>query len=71
MFLTLTLDSNGKVLDDGSPADPVSQDYERAARDAIHFAAVFDRLIQNFRRNLGYDMQYFAAIEPQHRLAPY
>jgi len=24
----------------------------------------FDRLIKNLRRSLGYDVQYFAAIEP-------
>ena len=71
MFLTLTCDSYGRVLYDGTPADPASYDYQRAARDAIHFAALFDRLIQNLRRYLGYDVQYFAAIEPQKRLAPH
>jgi hypothetical protein len=71
MFLTLTLDSYGKVLDDGTPADPASYDYRQAARDATHFPALFDRLIQNLRRYLGYDVQYFAAIEPQRRLAPH
>ena len=43
----------------------------RAARDALHFAALFDRFIQNLRRFTGYDLQYFAAIEPQRRLAPH
>ena len=43
----------------------------RAARDALHFAALFDRFIQNLRRFLGYDVQYFAAVEPQRRLAPH
>jgi hypothetical protein len=71
MFLTLTCDSYGKVLDDGTPADPASYDYQRAARDALHFAALFDRFIQNLRRFLGYDVQYFAAIERQKRLAPH
>ena len=41
------------------------------ARDALHFAALFDRFIQNLRRYTGYDLQYFAAIEPQRRLAPH
>jgi hypothetical protein len=41
------------------------------ARDALHFAALFDRFIQNLRRFLGYDVQYFAAVEPQRRLAPH
>jgi hypothetical protein len=69
MFLTLTCDSYGKVTADGVPADPGRYDYQRAARDALHFAALFDRLIQNLRRLVGYDLQYFAAIEPQKRLA--
>jgi hypothetical protein len=71
MFITLTCDSYGKVNADGTPADPDAYDYQRAARDALHFAALFDRLIQNLRRFLGYDVQYFAAVEPQRRLAPH
>jgi hypothetical protein len=71
MFLTLTCPSYGRVLDDGTPADPAAYDYQRAARDALHFAALFDRLIQNLRRFLGHDLQYFAAVEPQRRLAPH
>jgi len=51
----------GRVRDDGTPADPSAYDYQGAAHDAIHFAALFDRLIQNLRRYLGYDVQYFAA----------
>ena len=71
MFLTLTCPSYGRVRDGGTPADPGSYDYARAARDALHFAALFDRFIQNLRRFLGYDVQYFAAVEPQRRLAPH
>ena len=71
MFLTLTCPSYGRVRDDGTPADPGSYDYARAARDALHFAALFDRFIQNLRRFLGFDVQYFAAVEPQRRLAPH
>jgi hypothetical protein len=71
MFLTLTCDSYGKVRDDGTPADPGTYDYTRAARDALHFSALTDRFIQNLRRVLGYDAQYFGAIEPQRRLAPH
>jgi hypothetical protein len=71
MFLTLTCPSYGRVGSDGTPADPGGYDYCRAARDALHFAALFDRFIQNLRRYLGYDVQYFAAVEPQRRLAPH
>jgi hypothetical protein len=71
MFLTLTCPSYGKVGEDGTPVDPDSYGYQRAARDALHFASLFDRFIQNLRRVVGYDVQYFAAIEPQRRLAPH
>jgi hypothetical protein len=71
MFVTLTCPSYGRVQSDGTPADPDSYDYGRAARDALHFAALFDRFIQNLRRYVGYDVQYFAAVEPQRRLAPH
>jgi hypothetical protein len=71
MFVTLTCDSYGKVRDDGTPVDPSTYDYQRAARDALHFAALFDRFIKNLRRVLGYDVQYFGAVEPQKRLAPH
>jgi hypothetical protein len=71
MFLTLACPSYGRVGEDGTPADPDSYDYGHAARDALAFAALFDRFIQNLRRYLGYDVQYFAAVEPQRRLAPH
>jgi hypothetical protein len=71
LFITLTCPSYGRVLEDGTPADPAAYDYTAAARDALHFSALFDRFIQNLRRFLGYDLQYFAAIEPQRRLAPH
>jgi hypothetical protein len=71
MFITLTCDSYGKVGEDGTPVDPGSYDYTRAARDALHFAALFDRFMQNVRRVTGYEVQYFAAVEPQKRLAPH
>src|SRR5271166_585883 len=71
MFLTLTCPSYGRVGEDGAPTDPAAYEYDRAARDALTFAALFDRFMQNLRRYLGYDVQYFAAIEPQRRLAPH
>ena len=70
MFVTLTCPTYGRVCEDGAPADPDTYDYRRAARDALAFAALFGRFIQNLRRFVGYDLQYFAAIEPQRRLAP-
>jgi hypothetical protein len=39
--------------------------------DATHFAKLVDRWVQNLRRGAGFKVQYFAAIEPQHRLAPH
>ncbi|TCJ40725.1 replication initiator [Parafrankia sp. BMG5.11] len=71
MFLTLTCDSYGRVRSDGTPVDPGSYDYRRAARDAIHFPKLIDRFWQNLRRCVGWDVQYFAALEPQRRLAPH
>jgi hypothetical protein len=71
LFVTLTCPSYGRVGEDGAPADPRSYNYAQAARDALAFAALFDRFIQNLRRYLGYDLQYFATIEPQRRLAPH
>ncbi|MGK5551693.1 replication initiator [Actinomadura kijaniata] len=71
IFLTLTLDSYGKVRPDGTPVDPDAYDYTRAARDALHFSKLIDRFVQNLRRFVGFDVQYFATIEPQRRLAPH
>jgi hypothetical protein len=71
LFVTLTCPGYGRIDGGGVPADPATYDYPRAARDALHFAALFDRFIQNLRRYLGYDVQYFAAVEPQRRLAPH
>ncbi|MEV0466222.1 replication initiator [Nocardia tengchongensis] len=83
MFLTLTMDSYGKVHNDGavnkkgepcgdgSPRNPDSYDYTRAARDIIHFSALFNRWTQNLRRALGWNVQYFGTVEPQRRGAPH
>jgi hypothetical protein len=71
LFVTLTCPSYGRVTSEGTPVNPDGYDYVRAARDALHFAALFDRFIQNLRRFCGYDIQYFAAVEPQRRLAPH
>ncbi|PSK99294.1 hypothetical protein CLV63_10315 [Murinocardiopsis flavida] len=71
LFLTLTLDSYGRVRSDGTPVDPSTYDYRRAARDALHFSKLIDRFVQNLRRVAGFDIQYFAAVEPQRRLAPH
>ncbi|MES0832523.1 replication initiator [Nocardiopsis tropica] len=71
LFLTLTLDSYGRVRSDGTPVDPSTYDYRRAARDTLHFSKLVDRFVQNLRRVAGFDVQYFAAVEPQRRLAPH
>jgi hypothetical protein len=39
--------------------------------DALHFPKLADRFWQNLRRCAGYQVQYFAAIEAQRRLAPH
>ncbi|NAS22149.1 replication initiation protein [Herbidospora sp. NEAU-GS84] len=70
MFVTLTLPSYGKILD-AVPRDPDRYDYTRAARDALHFSRLVDRFVQNLRRVAGYDVQYFATVEPQKRLTPH
>jgi hypothetical protein len=80
MFVTLTLDSYGKVIAGGegvhvpgagSPLHPWTYDYRRAAIEALFFTRLFDRWMQNLRRCAGYKVQYFGAIEPQRRLAPH
>ncbi len=70
-FLTLTLDSYGRVDAEGAAVDPELYDYRRAARDAIHFPALLDRFWQNARRCVGWDVQYFGTVEPQKRGAPH
>jgi hypothetical protein len=70
-FLTLTLDTYGRVDADGAAVDSDRYDYRRAARDAIHFPALIDRFWQNTRRCVGWDVQYFGTVEPQQRGAPH
>ncbi|MFD0359903.1 replication initiator [Nocardia sp. GCM10030253] len=79
MFVTLTMDSYGRInpygavnekgerCSDGSPIDPDGYDYPRAARDIVFFSKLIDRWIQNLRRCVGYDVQYFGTVEPQRR----
>ena len=71
MWLSLTLDSYGRVLPDGTPVDPGTYDYRRAAWDAVHFARLLDRFWQNLRRCVGWNVQYAGCVEPQRRLAPH
>ncbi len=71
MFVTLTCDTYGRVREDGTPVDMASYDYRRAARDAVHFSSLVDRWWQNLRRVVGWDVQYFATVEPQKRTAPH
>ncbi|MFI5607563.1 replication initiator [Amycolatopsis sp. NPDC051903] len=71
MFVTLTCDTYGPVRGDGARVNPTAYDYRRAARDAVHFSALVDRWWQNLRRVVGWDVQYFATVEPQKRTAPH
>ena len=72
MFITGTLPSYGLVIPgEGVPRNPARYDYRRAALDALLFPKLVDRTIQNLRRCAGYQVQYFAAVEPQRRLAPH
>jgi hypothetical protein len=71
MFVTLTMASYGRVIAEGVPVDPSRYDYRRAALDALHFPKLVDRFWQNLRRCAGYQVQYFATIEAQRRLAPH
>jgi hypothetical protein len=71
MFVTLTLASYGRVTGEGVPVDPDRYDYRRAALDALHFSKLVDRFVQNLRRAAGYQVQYFATVEAQRRLAPH
>ena len=64
LFVTLTLPSYGRVQDDATPVTPWTYDYVREARDALHFGKLLDRWCQNLRRVAGYDVQYFATVEP-------
>jgi hypothetical protein len=71
MFTTLTMPSYGKVVSGvGVPADPARYDYRRAALDAMHFAKLFDRWMQNLRRCAGYQVQYFAASRTPEAAGP-
>jgi hypothetical protein len=69
--LTMTLDSYGPVHPDGTPVNPSSYDYRRAAWDAIAFPRLLDRFWQNLRRCVGWNVQYAGCVEPQRRLAPH
>jgi Replication initiator protein, pSAM2 len=71
MFVTLTLPSYGRVDAHGAAVDTAGYDYRRAARDAIHFGRLVDRWVQNLRRAVGWNVQYFAVVEAQRRGAPH
>jgi hypothetical protein len=70
-FLTVTMRSYGPVREDGTPVDPDRYDYLGQALDALHMPKLWDRFVQNLRRAAGFRAQYFAAVEPQRRLAPH
>ncbi|MEU7903648.1 replication initiator [Actinoplanes sp. NPDC049118] len=55
----------------GTPVNPNTYDYRRAAWDAVHFPRLLDRMWQNLRRAVGWNVQYAGCVEPQRRLAPH
>lgn len=55
----------------GTPISPSTYDYRRAAWDAVHFPRLLDRMWQNLRRAVGWNVQYAGCVEPQRRLAPH
>ena len=59
------LPSYGKCRQRRHPGRPGHLRLPRAARDALHFSKLVDRFVQNLRRVVGYDVQYFATVEPQ------
>lgn len=71
MWMTMTLDSYGPVREDGTPVNPDTYNYQRAAWDAITFPRLLDRFWQNLRRCVGWNVQYAGCVEPQRRLAPH
>ena len=80
MFITLTLDSYGRVVSGkpdqrvagaGTPVRPERYDYRRAGVEAMHFPKLVERWVQHLRRCAGFLVQYFGAIEAQRRLAPH
>ncbi|WP_254190032.1 helitron helicase-like domain-containing protein [Nocardia noduli] len=64
-------DKRGAWVSDGSPVDPDSYDYRRAARDTMHMKELFDHWMKVLRRAVGWNVQYWAAVEPQKRGAPH
>src|SRR5699024_1712300 len=52
----------------GTPSDRDRYDYRLAARVAIDFGKLVDRFWQRLRRTSGWNVKYFAAVEPQKRL---
>jgi Replication initiator protein, pSAM2 len=55
----------------GRAGGPAALRLRRAALDALHFPKLVDRFWQNLRRCAAYDVQYFATVEAQRRLAPH
>jgi hypothetical protein len=53
----------------GTPSDPDTYDYRDQALGLIFFPHVLDRFWQNYRRAVGWKVQYAGAVEMQRRLA--
>ena len=70
-FVTLTLPSYGRVRPTGHPVDPTPTTTAAPPGTPSTSPTLVDRFWQNLRRAAGCDVQYFAAVEPQKRLAPH
>jgi len=53
----------------GTPLDPDTYDYRDQAIGLIFFPHVLDRFGQNYRRAVGWKVQYAGAVEMQRRPA--
>jgi hypothetical protein len=70
-FLTLTLDSYGRVDAHGAAINPADYDYRWAARDCDPLPGPGGPVLAKHPPLCRWDVQYFGTVEPQKRGAPY
>ena len=71
LFLTLTCPSYGRVTGDGTPGRPGQLRLHRGRAGRAALRRAVRPVHPEPAPHCGYDLQYFAAIEPQRRLAPH